>query len=57
MRFDRETWQGRYDSKFLRYRGVPKGLLPISGRPALSWWYEYAQDKFDNVYIISNAYK
>ncbi|KAL7321773.1 hypothetical protein PS15m_001507 [Mucor circinelloides] len=48
--------KGRYDSKFLRYRGVPKGLLPISGRPALSWWYEYAQDKFDNVYIISNAY-
>ncbi|KAK4511508.1 phosphatidylinositol-binding protein scs2 [Mucor velutinosus] len=46
----------RYDSKFLRFRGVPKGLLPISGRPALSWWYEYAQDRFDCVYIISNAY-
>ncbi|KAG2200433.1 hypothetical protein INT46_002066 [Mucor plumbeus] len=46
----------RYDSKFLRYRGVPKGLLPISGRPALSWWFEYAQNKFDNIYIISNAY-
>ncbi|CEP14032.1 hypothetical protein [Parasitella parasitica] len=48
--------KNRYDSEFLRYRGVPKGLLPISGRPALSWWYEYAQSRFDHVYIISNAY-
>ncbi|KAG2230661.1 hypothetical protein INT48_005617 [Thamnidium elegans] len=46
----------RYDSNFLRFRGVPKGLLPISGRPALSWWYEYTKSIFQNVYIVTNAY-
>ncbi|GAA5815661.1 hypothetical protein MFLAVUS_009174 [Mucor flavus] len=45
-----------YDSNFLRFRGVPKGLLPISGRPALSWWYEYSKSIFQNVYIVANAY-
>ncbi|OBZ81169.1 Glucuronokinase 1, partial [Choanephora cucurbitarum] len=45
-----------YDAKFLRFRGVPKGLIPISGKPALTWWYDCAKKKFKNIYIVSNAY-
>ncbi|KAG2200632.1 hypothetical protein INT47_007376 [Mucor saturninus] len=48
--------KARYDSNFLRFRGVPKGLLPVSGRAALSWWYDYAKGIFNDIYIVSNAY-
>ncbi|KAG2188493.1 hypothetical protein INT44_001247 [Umbelopsis vinacea] len=42
--------------RFLRYRGVPKCLLPISGRPALSWWYDEARAIYSNVYIVATAH-
>ncbi|KAI8073514.1 ribosomal protein S5 domain 2-type protein [Gilbertella persicaria] len=46
----------RYDSTFLRFRGVPKGLLPISGKPVLTWWYDDVKHHFKDIYIVSNAY-
>ncbi|KAI8582235.1 hypothetical protein K450DRAFT_228025 [Umbelopsis ramanniana AG] len=42
--------------RFLRYRGVPKCLLPISGRPALSWWYDEARAIYSNIYIVATAH-
>lgn len=46
----------RYDTAFLKFRGVPKGLLPISGKPALNWWIEYAKTIFSDIFIVTNAY-
>ncbi|KAG1449319.1 hypothetical protein G6F56_008676 [Rhizopus delemar] len=45
-----------YESKYLKFRGVPKGLLPISGRPALSWLYDDLRAHFSQTFIITNAY-
>ncbi|OZJ02792.1 hypothetical protein BZG36_04418 [Bifiguratus adelaidae] len=45
-----------YTSEYLKVRGVPKALLPISGRPALSWWYDTAQKLFGSIYLVTNAH-
>ncbi|KAI7865576.1 hypothetical protein BDF14DRAFT_1730045, partial [Spinellus fusiger] len=45
-----------YDTQMLLLRGVPKALLPISGVPALSWWYKKALGLFENIYVVCNAY-
>ncbi|RCH99315.1 hypothetical protein CU097_015348 [Rhizopus azygosporus] len=45
-----------YDPNYLKYRGVPKGLLPISGKPALSWLYEDLKELFEKVFIVTDAY-
>ncbi|CAM0142548.1 unnamed protein product [Umbelopsis sp. WA50703] len=51
-----EDIKNEHTSRFLRYRGVPKCLLPISGRPALSWWYDAAQTIYDHIYIVATAH-
>ncbi|GAB5586114.1 hypothetical protein Unana1_01014 [Umbelopsis nana] len=48
--------KNEHADRFLRYRGVPKCLLPISGKPALSWWYEAARSTFDHIYIVATAH-
>ncbi|RUP45372.1 hypothetical protein BC936DRAFT_148260 [Jimgerdemannia flammicorona] len=45
-----------YTPDLLKFRGVPKALLPVSGKPGLTWWYESARDLFDYVYIVTNAH-
>ncbi|KAI9493647.1 ribosomal protein S5 domain 2-type protein, partial [Zychaea mexicana] len=45
-----------YTSRLLQWHDLPRSLLPISGRPALSWWYDAARTLFKNVYIVANAY-
>ena len=36
--------------------GMPKGLLPIAGKPGLSWWYEQLNaEQKEQVYIVAGA--
>ncbi|KAI8967296.1 hypothetical protein BDF20DRAFT_829811 [Mycotypha africana] len=47
----------RYDDYFcLKSRGIPKALLPISGKPVLSWFCQWARKRFSHLYILTNAY-
>ncbi|KAF7727646.1 hypothetical protein EC973_007304 [Apophysomyces ossiformis] len=48
--------KGQYEAPLLRLRGVPKALLSVSGRPALSWWYDHAKTIFKDVFIVCNAH-
>ncbi|KAG1044718.1 hypothetical protein G6F43_011418 [Rhizopus delemar] len=45
-----------YELKHLKFRGVPKGLLPLSGKPAVGWLYDHLKDHFSQTYIVANAY-
>ncbi|RHZ49007.1 hypothetical protein Glove_535g19 [Diversispora epigaea] len=45
------------DSEILSLHGVPKPLLPISGKPALNWVIEELKDKITgDIFIITNAH-
>ncbi|KAI9283225.1 hypothetical protein BY458DRAFT_427791, partial [Sporodiniella umbellata] len=45
-----------YEPKYLKLRGVPKGLLPISGKPVLSWLYKEFKEDFSQTWLVTNAY-
>ncbi|CAO3639628.1 unnamed protein product [Cunninghamella blakesleeana] len=47
---------GQTDTLFLKWNNVPKALLPLSKKTSLSWFLEYCNSYFSNVYIIANAY-
>ncbi|KAL1919007.1 uncharacterized protein VTP21DRAFT_2388 [Calcarisporiella thermophila] len=49
--------KSKYSKDLLNLRGVPKSLLPISGRPALSWFASTAKKLFGNeIYVVANAH-
>ncbi|KAI9245355.1 ribosomal protein S5 domain 2-type protein [Phascolomyces articulosus] len=54
-RLENEIKNG-YTARLLQWHDLPRSLLSISGRPALSWWYDAAKTVFKNVYIVANAY-
>ncbi|KAJ8659621.1 hypothetical protein O0I10_004600 [Lichtheimia ornata] len=45
-----------YSTQCLQWHGLPKPLLPVSGKPALTWWLDEAKALFKNIYIVTNAH-
>ncbi|CAG8449980.1 7134_t:CDS:2, partial [Acaulospora colombiana] len=44
------------DPAMLLLHGVPRSLLPISGKPAMNWWFDELKSRIDgNVYLVTNA--
>ncbi|CAG8477620.1 5109_t:CDS:2 [Cetraspora pellucida] len=47
-----------YDNpEIIALRGSPKPLLPISGKPAINWWYDGLRSQIEgDVFIVTNAH-
>ncbi|CAG8563307.1 7441_t:CDS:2, partial [Scutellospora calospora] len=45
------------DPEIIFLRSTPKPLLPISGKPALNWWYDGLRRQIEgDVFIVTNAH-
>ncbi|CAG8559581.1 7210_t:CDS:2 [Dentiscutata erythropus] len=45
------------DPEIMTLRGIPKPLLPISGKPAINWWYDSLSSQIEgDVFIVTNAH-
>ncbi|KAI8089344.1 ribosomal protein S5 domain 2-type protein [Halteromyces radiatus] len=46
----------RNDLPFVLWHGVPKALLPISSKPALTWTLNWCQVIFTEVFVVTDAH-
>ncbi|CAG8803691.1 31323_t:CDS:2 [Gigaspora margarita] len=45
------------DPEIIALRGIPKPLLPISGKPSINWWYDGLKSQIEgDVFIVTNAH-